>query len=154
MVWMSSPKGAVQGAGLAEKDVPDIVAALKRTAGSVGGGQKMFPALSVPEKHFPHEWSPNACPRFRDDIARIGAKHGVAGVRLPFALAFAIAFLIGRTRHVLPPAVGIALALDIMLGVSKMPPLVAPDRRLRSTEVFVPPQQSQAPKPTPADHSA
>lgn len=147
-LWSIICHGAVR-AGASERDLPDPVVALKRTAAAVGGSP--FPALSVPTQHFPHEWSPNACPRFRTHIAKYGADHGIAGTDLAFALAIAIAMLIEQTKAVLPPVIAATIALDIMLGVTKMVPLTIP------IEPSAPPAPPPAPKPRQAaapDHSA
>ena len=124
-LWRIICHGTVN-AGVDERDLPDFTAALRRTAGAVGANAKMFPVLNVPEQHYPHEWSPNACPRLRNDIAKIGVERGVSGVDLAFALAFAVAILIEQTKEVLPPVIAATLALDVMLGVTKMVPLAAP----------------------------
>jgi hypothetical protein len=111
-------------AGADAKSLPDASAVAKRVAAAVGGSP--FPPLSVPDEHYPHEWSPEACPKFRAAVGTIGAKHGISGEDLAVTLALATGILITQTARVLPPAIAATLALEIMLGVSHMVPIAEP----------------------------
>ncbi len=104
--------------------LPDPVEVVARVGSAVGGSP--FPPLSVPAEHYPHEWSPNACPRYRADIEKIGERNGLGKKDLALALALAITLLIANTREVLDPAIAATLALEIMIGVSRMAPLEEP----------------------------
>ena len=84
------------------------------------------PPLSIPEKHFPHEWSPNACPRLRGGIEKIAADHKLEQGDTAKALALTIVLLMAQTKSVLPASVAATLALEVMLGVAHMVPLNEP----------------------------
>lgn len=122
-LWDFIREGAIK-AGASEGKLPAPYEVVARVAKAVGGSP--FPPISVPEKHFPHEWSPNACPRLRGGIEKIAAKHGLEGVAIAQALTLALINLIIQTAQVLPPEVAATLALEIMLGVTHMAPMKAP----------------------------
>ena len=115
-------QGAVK-AGAKESEIPeleDIMARVKQAMES--GGQ--FPPLSVPTEHYPMEWSPNACPRLRASVAELCESHGLNGPKSATALVIACAFLIKETRQVLPPEIGACIALEMMIGVARMAPVM------------------------------
>lgn len=122
-LWTVIRVGA-EGVGAAPADLPDPVAVVARVAAAVGGSP--FPPLSIPDRHYPHEWSPNACPRLRDGIEKIAVEQGLSGSTLALALAYAIALLIAQTKDILPPAIAATLALEVMIGVSRMVPMKEP----------------------------
>lgn len=119
-LWSIIRSGA-ERAGAAPDTLPDPVDVVARVAESLGSSP--FPPLSVPDRHFPHEWSPNACPKLRGGIEKIGAANGLSARELALALATAVSILIGQTSQLVPPAVAGTLALEIMIGVSRMVPL-------------------------------
>ncbi len=122
-LWDILREGAAK-AGADASDLPDPAEVTARTAKAVGGSP--FPPISVPEKHYPHEWSPNACPRLRDGIEQIFADHGLEGADMAKAVVLAIVLLINQTKGVLPPGIAAALALEVMVGVTHMAPLREP----------------------------
>jgi len=115
---------SLRDAGLADTKLPDIEEVIGNVARAVGGPS--FPPLTVPEQHYPHEWSPNACPRLRHRITAIAASHDLSRRELAFALALATGKLVAMTKEVLAPAIGIKLAAEIAFGVAKMTPLSEP----------------------------
>lgn len=108
---------------------PDIRGVTLAIADSIG--RTPFPPLSAPAIHFPREWSPEACPRFRKQIDGIGAQHKLSQVQLAMSLAIAVALLIERAKGAVPIQVLLSLTAEIMIGVSRMAPL--PDNYQRST---------------------
>lgn len=122
-LWVLLREGALE-AGAEEAQLPNPLEVVRRVAGAVGGSP--FPPLSVPDRHYPHEWSPNACPRFRSEIERIFKSHSLGRVEGAVAVVMAISQLMKETMKVLPPAVAATLALEIMAGVSHMAPLKQP----------------------------
>ena len=124
-MWTIIRVGA-EKAGAAPDALPDPVEVVGRVAASLG--QSPFPPLSVPEEHFPHDWSPNACPTHRDEIERIGAENGLSPSDLALELAMCIVFLMHQAKDVLPPVIAATLALEIMIGVSRMAPMQEPIR--------------------------
>jgi len=122
-LWDLLREGAVE-AGAYEAELPDPLEVARRVAGAVGGSS--YPPLSVPDRHYPHEWSPNACPRFRGEIERIVNRHGLGMSEAAVAIVMAISDLLQQTKQVLSTAVAATLALEIMAGVSHMPPLKQP----------------------------
>lgn len=111
-------------AGASEATLPEPYEVMARIAKAVGGSP--FPPLSIPNKHYPHEWSPNACPRLRGDIDKFAAKHGIAGIETANTLTLAIVQLIAQTAQVLPPAIAATLALEVMVGTAHMAPMKQP----------------------------
>ncbi|WP_340117115.1 hypothetical protein [Pelagibius sp. 7325] len=111
-------------AGAGEADMPKPVELSKRIAGSVGGSP--YPPLSVPQHHYPHEWSPNACVKFRVEIERIAAAHQLTKLEVVVAIVMATQALIVQAKSALSPAIGATLAMEIMGGVSHMAPLKQP----------------------------
>lgn len=122
-LWDFVREGAVK-TGAAKGEFPDPAEVSARVAKAVGGSP--FPPLSVPDRHFPHEWSPNACPRLRGGIEKIAADHRLSGEDTAKALALTIVLLIAQTKSVLPPAIAATLALEVMLGVAHMAPMKEP----------------------------
>ena len=122
-------QGAVK-AGAAETAIPELEDITARIKEAIEGGG-LYPPLSVPEEHYPQEWSPNACPRLRAAAAEICQSHGLNGPKSATALVIACAFLINETREVLPPEIGARIALETMIGVARMAPVTEeqPDRR-------------------------
>ena len=121
-------QGAVK-AGAAESEIPELEDITARIKEAMEGGP--YPPLSVPEEHYPQEWSPNACPRLRGAVDEICRSHGLTGKGAATALVVACAFLINETRQVLPPEIGACLALETMIGVARMAPVMdeQPERR-------------------------
>ena len=111
-------------AGASEADLPRPAELAGRIAGAVGGSS--YPPLSVPQRHYPHEWSPNACVRFRGEIERLAAEHRLDKLEIVVAIVMAIQSLILQAKSALSPAVGATLAMEIMGGVSHMVPLKQP----------------------------
>ena len=119
-VWLFVEKSAVE-AGLANIDLPNVSAAFARNASGLGQGP--YPPLSVPDRHLPDEWSPHACQRYRGNIAAIAARHNLDGCETVFACAVATAKLIVITADIVDPAITTQLALEMMIGVSRLAPL-------------------------------
>lgn len=122
-LWSAIRVGA-RRAGASPDDLPDPIDVVARVAQSVG--QSPFPPLSVPKKYYPHEWSPNACPKYRNQIAKLALEQNLSATESAIALGYGIGLLIAKTSDTLPPAVAATLALEIMIGVSRMAPLKEP----------------------------
>ena len=114
---------AAKDAGVPEADVPDPIAVIKNVVDAVGGPS--FPPLTVPERHHPREYSPNACVRLRPGITDIADRLDLSRRDLALGLAMATHCLILLTKDTLPPAIGVRLAAEISFGVAKMSPLTA-----------------------------
>lgn len=122
-LWSIIRIGA-ERSGLTDGDMPDPGEAYGRAATASFGGTS-YPPLTVPAEHYPLEWSPNACPRYREAIAKIGATRGLAMKDLAMAIALSIVLIMSKTAEILSPAIATRLVLEIMIGVSRMPPLQA-----------------------------
>lgn len=122
-VWQCFKRELHEG-GLGKTKLPNIEEVITNVARAVGGPS--FPPLTVPPEHYPHEWSPNACPRLRDKITEIAAKFDLTRRELAFALATATGRLVVMTKAVLEPAIGITLATEIAFGVAKIALLIEP----------------------------
>jgi hypothetical protein len=119
-LWRAIREWAIR-AGADEAKLPKVEAVVAEVAQRVGGAP--FPPLSVSFDRYPREWSPNAAPRFRERIMAIARDHALTPVETAFALAFVVGNLIDRTKAILPPEIGATIALEIMIGVSRMAPL-------------------------------
>lgn len=119
-VWSIIRGGALK-AGADPAALPDLETTVKRVADAVGSSP--FPPLSIPAEHYPHEWSPNAGPKLRDELAGITARAGLTTEQTALALGFALARLMEYTSDVLAPELSATLALEIMAGVARMSPL-------------------------------
>ena len=122
-------RSVARGVGVSERELPDIADIVRRVAqcaahiqatGYDGGG---FPPITVPRANIPHEWSPNACPRFRRKVMAIGKKLSLTPRQLAFAMAITTTTLIRDTRDVLRPVIAFRLAAEIMFSTAKMAPL-------------------------------
>ena len=122
-LWNYIRQAAIE-AGATMEQLPTAVEVRQRTTEAIGG--ESFPPISVPSSHYPHEWSPNACPRLRDGLQQIFAKHGVKGLAAARAVVLAITLLIIKTKDVLDPAISATLAIEVMTGVSRMAPMQEP----------------------------
>ena len=80
-IWDFLSDAAIR-AGDSEHDLPQNEDVVARIATAVNGTS--FPPLSVPTQHYPHEWSPNACPEFRGRIFAIARRHALSA-RYPMA---------------------------------------------------------------------
>ena len=123
-LWYLLRYGALK-AGAQEAELPQPAEVWTRVTGAVGGAP--FPPLSVPERHYPHEWSPSACPRLRGGIEAIARTHGLHGADTAKAMTLAIVLLFQQTNEALPPAIAATLALEVMVGVAHMVPMTMAD---------------------------
>jgi hypothetical protein len=102
---------------------PDIVEIRKRVVEAFGS--KSYPPLSVSADHYPREWSPNATVRLRAEVDNILAKGHLSKTESAVALACSVGALINMTAKAVDPQVTTTLALEILVGVSRMRPLAA-----------------------------
>jgi hypothetical protein len=86
-------------------------------------GSDRYPPLSIPQKHYPHEWSPNASVRLRAPLDRLFAKKGLNNLQAAATVACATGALIKMTAKTLDPQIATTLALEMMIAVSRMRPL-------------------------------
>lgn len=107
-------------------NLPDPIQVVAQTAAAIGSSP--FPPLTVPDGHYPLEWSPVAGPRFREAITEMALRKGMTDRQMLLAMMVAIGLVIEGAREVLNPAVAIRLALEIMIGVSRMAPLDSEDQ--------------------------
>jgi hypothetical protein len=137
---------AARRAGAAPNELPDYVDVIKRTAASAGSGN--FPALSVPTEYYPLEWSPNACPKFRDALAKFAKQRGLNETDMALALAWAVAAIIDTARDKISPGIAARLALEIMVGTSRMAPLlVVVESRDKNSSAETTPAPTKEPDP-------
>jgi hypothetical protein len=114
---------SAEGAGVARAQLPDPQAINSRVIAAFGS--KSFPPLSVPRANYPHEWSPNASVRHRARVDAILDARQLNPLEGAVALTTATAGLIKLTATAIDPRIATTLALEIMIGVSKMRPLAA-----------------------------
>lgn len=112
---------AAKDAGMPASAAPDPIPIITRTVEALGSSP--YPPLTIDRKHFPLEWSPNACVLHRGAIERIARTRAIDELGIAGALAFATGQLIKMTSKVIEPAIATRLAAEIMIGVSRMAPL-------------------------------
>ncbi len=105
--------------GIAAAQLPSLDRVVAQTAAAQGS--ENFPPLSVPREHYPTDWSPLAGPRLRPSIDVISDHHGLQGDERTLACAIATFSLIQQTQEVLRPIIGLTLALEMLVGVSRIP---------------------------------
>ncbi len=98
---------------------------IARTAAAVGGSP--YPPMTVEAEHYPREWSPIACSRYRNEIIEIHNEGGLDAQQSLASLGAAVAMLIMQTKDVLPVKISAVLALEMMVGVSRTAPIAKED---------------------------
>jgi hypothetical protein len=115
--------------GLPREDLPDAREIFARIAAAAAaiiqhrGDGTVFPPLSIPDEHYPTEWSPNAGPRLRGAVQEIAARYRLTPRQTALALGMATGNLIDQGKDVLPPKIAFQLAVEIMFATAKMAPL-------------------------------
>jgi hypothetical protein len=122
-VWAGLEKVA-RDCGVPQSEIPDPVEVIRNVAEAIGGPN--FPPITVPKQHYPHEYSPNACPQLRPGVIDIADRLDLSRKEVWLALTMATGGLIHMTKNILPPAIGVRLATEIAFGVAKMAPLNEP----------------------------
>jgi hypothetical protein len=110
-----------EGAGVRGNDLPDPAKINERVIAAFGGTE--FPPISVPRRHYPREWSPDATVRLRPSLDLLLTQKGLNALESAVALTAATAGLIQMTSQSIDPKISTTLALEIMIGVSHMRPL-------------------------------
>lgn len=120
---------SAKAANVPESDIPNPFEVAIQISNAIASSP--FPPLTIPERHYPREWSPEACPRLRGMVNRVAAERGLTPAETAFSIAMAIAKLINQAKQLVPPQILIRLAAEVMIGVSRMAPL--PDDYERSS---------------------
>lgn len=118
-VWNIITRMAVTNLGIGEEKLPGVSSVIARTAAAYGS--QNFPPLSVPREHYPIDWSPLAGPRLRPSIDVISDHHGLQGDERALAGAVATFTLVQMTQEVLDPVIGLTLALEMLVGATRIP---------------------------------
>ena len=108
-----------------QADMPDWVDVCKRQSQSLG--DNFFPNLKVDPYYYPHEWSPVACPRFRENVQALATEYKLTPYETALALGSGTGEIIALGKDVLPVKIGMQLAADVMKGVSYMLPWDKPE---------------------------
>jgi hypothetical protein len=123
MTMWSIVQLALKGAGADGSRLPNLDLIASRASDMIG---KQFPPkLSVPTAHFPHEFSPNAAPRFRNDVIAIAREFNLDPTETAFALAFTVSVLIKNAAGIVPIDILALLAAEIMVAMTRIAPLKA-----------------------------
>ena len=118
---------AVLGTGIDISKLPNMDLIATRASSAIAA--KSFPPkLSVPEQHYPAEFSPNAGPRFRGDILAIAQEFGLDPKETAYALALTLGILIKNGYGIVPIEILATLAAELMVAVTRIVPLQAPIR--------------------------
>lgn len=101
---------------------PSIEDIVRRNAAQIG--KSPYPLLTVPNSHFPHEWSPNATLKLRSKVQQIATARSLNARQTALALGWALSNILRQSKQTsIPPLVAATLAGEIMIGVSRMMPL-------------------------------
>ena len=111
--------------GIDRSQMPNMQAIAERASENLDARQ-FPPKLSVPLEHYPQEFSPNAAPRFRNDVMAIAHEAGLDSTQTALALAFTVALLIKNAHTVVPAPILASLAAELMVAITRMAPLKAP----------------------------
>lgn len=99
--------------------VPDVQALLVGVLDQVGG--EWFPRLGVASEHQPHEWSPDAVPRFlrkmRAHLDRHKLPHNVCEV---LCQTLALGHLISASRDRLDPKLALRIGLEMAIATANI----------------------------------
>lgn len=120
--WAFVRMGALRAAALVN-DLPFPKEVRART--QAGIGQTVFPVLTIPEAHYPREYSPLACARYRPNMQRVAADHSLDHQDLSAALGLAVGAEIYRARDTVKPGILATLALEVAMGVAHLAPVRA-----------------------------
>ena len=126
-LWEIMEKSA-SAVGLPKADLPaarDVFGRVAAAAATItrDGGGAVFPPLSIPDAHYPKEWSPNAGPRLRAAVQEIAMRYRLTPRQTALALGMATGDLIRMNKDLLPPKVAFQLAVEVMFSTAKMAPL-------------------------------
>lgn len=120
-IW-SVVSGYAVAAGASTDSVPDMARIARASDAAIGSDN--FPHLTVPQLHFPHEWSPDACVRLRGYVFGVAEREDLTPQDTCRMLAFALGLLISEVvQSGLKPETALRLAGEIMAGTSRMSPL-------------------------------
>ena len=120
-LWTFIKQGGIQ-AGLIWSQIPHPESIAMRAERAIG--RSPFPPLTVASENFPTHWPPNACVRHRATIRKLAREMELGNnIEIAIGLAFAVSFLIVRTRESLSPRIATRLVAEVMLGVARMEPL-------------------------------
>jgi hypothetical protein len=114
--------------GVPKDDLPDAREVFGRVAAAAAtitrdGGDAVFPPLSIPDAHYPKEWSPNAGPRLRAAVQEIAMRYRLTARQTALALGVATGELIQQGKDLLPAKIAFQLAVEVMFSTAKMAPL-------------------------------
>lgn len=115
----------VHGLGVDAAQLPNVKAIAMRASENLGA-PSFPPKLSVPVEHYPHEFSPNAGPRFRNEVMAIAREAGLNPTEIALALAFTLGLLIKNAHTVVPAPILTLLAAELMIATPRMAPLKEP----------------------------
>lgn len=105
-------------AGYHYRNVDRVKTIIKRTAAAIGG--EIFPPLTIPKNHYPYEYSPNAAVRYRATMKEIFDAHVMTKRERAICCTYLTGQAIVEAKDVLDPDIAYQLALEMIVGVSKM----------------------------------
>jgi hypothetical protein len=111
--------------GVDKAALPNMKAIALRASENLGASS-FPPKLSVPQQHLPREFSPNAAPRFRNDVMAIAREAALTPAETALALGFTLGLLIKHAHSVVPAPILALLAAELMVAVTRVAPLKAP----------------------------
>jgi hypothetical protein len=128
-------KGYALKAGVAEHDLPEPRAIAEAADAAIGLAS--LPPLSVPRAHYPRDRSSNAVPGLRQIVRALQDEHRLCHKEMADALCHVIGQIVVRSRGTLDPAIATTLAMETLIGVTRMSPL-AVEKRLAMGQVSPP----------------
>ena len=110
---------AEQLAWFPREAAPDLHEIVIRVIEQIGGD--WFPRLSVPSQHQPREWSPDAVPRWRDEMRSHLDRHGLSqNLCEVICLMLAVGYLVSEAKDAIDPAVGLQLGFETAIATANI----------------------------------
>ncbi len=111
--------------GLSPNDFPDIEQIFRNTAAGIGNAE--VPVLTVEEDHRPLFWSLAGAAFARQQVLDVYAKFKLAPNEAVLATTLVLCRFLNATKDVLASGIAFRLALETLIGATKMYPVALED---------------------------
>lgn len=113
--------------GLTEAQFPDVEEIFRNTAAGVGDANSEIPVLTVPEDQRPMFWSMAGAAFARQQILDVYIKNKLEPVDAVLAVTLVLCRFLTGTKDVLVSEVAFRLALETLVGATKLHPVALED---------------------------
>ena len=111
--------------GLTQEQFPNVEEILQNTAAGIGNGE--VPVLTVPEDQRPLFWSMAGAAFARQQILEIYSKNSLSPVDAVLAVTLVLCRFLTGTKDILAPEISFRLALETLVGATKLHPVALED---------------------------